>query len=211
MEGSPQSTLNLKKVHGIGEPVSACLFKLCLEILFMLIKNNKNIKSIKMFENTFLYNAYADDSTFFLKDNISVKELPNTINYFSCFMGLKPNISKCEDTGIGALEGVKVGICGIKCLDLTEKAIKILGVFFSYDKNLQLEKNFRKTILNIERILKMWRRRDLTLECKIIALSKVTFLAQVLVIPKDFLWNSSSARVKHETICKIFNVEAEKR
>ena len=58
----------------------------------------------------------------------------------------------------------------------------------------------------------MWRRRNLTLESKIVtfkalALSKVTFLAEVLVIPnqiidalqqiqKDFLWNSSFAKVK---------------
>ena len=63
---------------------------------------------------------------------------------------------------IGALNWVKVAICGIKCIDLTKEAIKILGVFFSYDKNLQLENNFRKTILNIERILKMWRQRNLT-------------------------------------------------
>ena len=66
--------------------------------------------------------------------------------------------------GIGALKGVKVTICGIKCIDLTKEAIKILGVFFSYDKNLQLEYNFRKTIL----ILKTWRLRNLTLEGKII-------------------------------------------
>ena len=65
---------------------------------------------------------------------------------------------------IGALKGIKVAICGIKCIDLTKEAIKILGVFFSYDKNLQLEYNFRKTIL----ILKTWRLRNLTLEGKII-------------------------------------------
>ena len=65
----------------------------------------------------------------------------------------------------------------------------------------------------------MWRRRNLTLEGKIIifktALSKVTFLTQVLVIrnqvidalqqiQKDILWNSSSPKVKLETICKDF-------
>ena len=58
----------------------------------------------------------------------------------------------------------------------------------------------------------MWRRRNLTLESKIVTfkalvLSKVTFLAEVLVIPnqiidvlqqiqKDFLWNSSFPKVK---------------
>ena len=62
--------------------------------------------------------------------------------------------------------------------------------------------------------------RNLTLKGKIIifktlALSKITFLADVLVIPnqiinglqqiqKDFLWNSSSPKVKYETICKDF-------
>ena len=145
-----------------------------------------------MFENTFLYNAYAEDSTFFLKDENSVKELLSTINYFSSSAGLKPNLSKNKETRIGALKGVKVAICGMKRIDLTEKAITILGVLLSYDKNLKLENNFRKTILNIKRILKMWRRRNLTLEGKIIifkslALSKIIFLAQVLVVPNQII------------------------
>ena len=97
-------------------------------------------------------------------------------------MGLKPNLPKCEVAGIGALKGVKVAICGIKYINLTKQVIKILGVFFSYVKNFQLENNFRKTMLNIERILKMWRRRNVTLEGNIIifktlALSQITFLA----------------------------------
>ena len=104
MEGLPQRTLDLKKVRQ-GNPVSAYLFILSLEILFMLIKQNKNIKVIKMFKNTFLYTAYADDSTFFLKYKHSIKELLNTINYYSSFTGLKPNLSKCEMAGIGA--GIK--------------------------------------------------------------------------------------------------------
>ena len=59
----------LEKRARQGDPVSAYLFILYLEIPFMLIKNNKSIiKGIKMFENTFLCTAYADDSTFFLKD-----------------------------------------------------------------------------------------------------------------------------------------------
>ena len=42
---------------------------------------------------------------------------------------------------VGALKGIKVGICGIKCSDLTKEAIKIIGVFFSCYKNLRLENN----------------------------------------------------------------------
>ena len=64
----------------------------------------------------------------------------------------------------------------------------------------------------------MWRPRNPTLDGKIIIfktldLSKITFLAHVLEIlnqiidslqkiQKDFLWNFSSLKVKHETICK---------
>ena len=132
-----------------------------------------------MFENTFLDTAYVDDSTFFLKDKNSIKELLNTINYFSSFMVLKLNLSKCEVARIGALKGVKVAICGIKCIDLTKEAIKILRVFFSYDRNLQRENNFRKTILNIERILKIWRILKIII-FETLALSKITLLAQAL-------------------------------
>ena len=74
------------------DPMSACLFILCLEILFLLIKNNKNIKDLKMFDNTFLNTAYADDRTFFSKDKNLIKELRDTINYFSSFTGLKANL-----------------------------------------------------------------------------------------------------------------------
>ena len=82
----------------------------------------------------------------------------------------------------------------------------------------ELENDFTKTMLGIERILKMNRWRNLPTEGKItifktLALSKVTFLAQVLVIldqmidalpqmQKDFLWNSSSPKAKNGTICK---------
>ena len=61
-----------------------------------------------MFDNTLLYTAYADDNTFFLKDKNSIKEILNTINYFSSFTGLKPNPSTCKVIGIGALKGFKV-------------------------------------------------------------------------------------------------------
>ena len=89
-------------------------------------------------------------------------------------------------------ERCKVAICGIKYIDLTKETIKILVVFFSYDKNLQLENKFRKTILNIKKILKMWRQMNLTLEGKMIVfktltLSKITFLAHVLLIPNQII------------------------
>ena len=40
-----------------------------------IVKNNKDIKNIKILGNTFLYISYADGTTFFLKKFGSIKEL----------------------------------------------------------------------------------------------------------------------------------------
>ena len=107
-----------------GDPVSAYLFILCLEIIFTIVINNKDIKSLKILWKAFLYTAYAEDTFFFLKDFGSIKELLNTISLFSSFPGLKPNLSKCEVAQTELLKGVKVAVCEIKCIDLTKDVIK---------------------------------------------------------------------------------------
>ena len=91
---------------------------------FYDVKNNKDIKSLKIIGKIFLYTAYADDTTFFLKDLGSITELLNTISLFSSFSGLKRNLSKCKVAGIGLFKGEKVAVCGIKCIDLTKDVIK---------------------------------------------------------------------------------------
>ena len=152
------------------------------------MKNNKNIKGVIIFQSIFRYTGYTDDSAFFLKDKNSIQELLNTVNCLLSFTILKPNLSIYEVSGVGLLKEVNVAICGIKCTELTKRAFKILGVFFSYEKNLK--NSFRKTILSIESILKMQRRMNLTLEgkkntFKTSALRKVTFFTQVIAIPNQ--------------------------
>ena len=51
-----------------GDPISAYLFIIALEVVFSLIKENPDIESLKFFSHTFLYSAYADDTTFFLRN-----------------------------------------------------------------------------------------------------------------------------------------------
>ena len=48
-----------------GDPISAYLFILALEIFFIIIKTNKNIHGLKIFDHQYLYTAYADNTTFF--------------------------------------------------------------------------------------------------------------------------------------------------
>ena len=65
-----------------GDPISAFLFILALEILFILIKSKPEIGGMTIFDYNYLYSAYADDTTFSLKDIISVKHMVDNFLFF---------------------------------------------------------------------------------------------------------------------------------
>ena len=60
--------LKLEKDIKQGDPISAYLFILVLEIAFLYSKENKNVKGINIFNNVFTYSAYVDDTTFFVSE-----------------------------------------------------------------------------------------------------------------------------------------------
>ena len=101
-----------------------------------MIKSNPNIKDLNIFNHNYLYTAYANGTTFFLNDQKSIRELMEAFELLSKFSGLKPNILKCQNAGIGSLKGVKMAVCGIKCIHLTTETIKTLGVNFPYNQKL---------------------------------------------------------------------------
>ena len=70
-----------------GDPISAYLFILAFEILFLLIKENPHINGLNIFDHCYLYSAYVDDTTFFLKDVNCIKEMVNSFHIFSRFSG----------------------------------------------------------------------------------------------------------------------------
>ena len=107
----------------------------------------------------------------------------------------------------------------MKCVNLNNKTVKILGVHFSYNKNLEQDKNFCKHIVKIENILKLWRMRQLTLAGRItifksLAVSKVKHLLIITKlhsntidllhkIQKNFTWQGKKAKTKHSILCKV--------
>ena len=73
-----------------------------------------------------------------------------------------------------------MAVCGMRCIDLNVDTLKILGTHFSYNEKLKEEKNFYKIVTDMQRVLKIWKIRKLTLEGKIIifktiAISKINF------------------------------------
>ena len=180
--------------------------------MFNLIKQNKDIHGLTLFDHTLLYTAYADDTTLFLKDTESVEKIMNAFYTFSIYSGLKLNKSKCEIAGIGVLKGMSIELCGMECIYLTKNSVKILGIHFSYNNKIEYEENFIKLIKKIENVLKIWRIRNLTIQGKItifktLTISKVIHLALVTNVPqaiidqlnkiqKDFIWNRKQPQNK---------------
>ena len=81
----------------------------------------------------------------FLKiESLYVIELMNIFDTFSKFSGLKPNKSKCEIAGIGALKGVQVALCGMRFIDLVSNTVKILGIYCSFNDKLEIQENFKR-------------------------------------------------------------------
>ena len=110
----------------------------------------------------------------------------------------------------------------MQSVGLTRATMKILGIYFSYNVNLMNQNNYCQAITNIHGILKVWKMDSLsikgkTLVFKIVAISKLVYIAVPTVIPnhvadqvpkiqKCFILNDSSPKIKHETLRREFKV-----
>ena len=121
---------------------------------------------------------------------------------------------------MGIVKRVQMTLCGMECVNLKSNTIKILGIHFSYNKSLENDENYRRYIIKIEKLLKLWRMRQLTIEnkiliFKILAISKVVHLALVRDVPsstiaklekiqKQFIWKNGNPKLKHTTLCNKY-------
>ena len=83
-----------------GDPLSPYLFIVCAEILAALIRNNENIKGIKIGNAEVLISQYADDTCIILDG--SKKSLENCLNILKLYAsasGLCLNIDKTKVVG----------------------------------------------------------------------------------------------------------------
>ena len=95
-------------LHGIfqGCPVSPCLFLLIIETMAIAVRQNVDIKGIRIGEKELKISLLADDSTCFLDGSEdSFNNLFATLNRFAVCSGCKVNLSKSEAIWIGAKKG----------------------------------------------------------------------------------------------------------
>ena len=73
----------------------------------------------------------------------------------------------------------------MECVNLKTNLIRILEIHYSYNRTLENDGNYRKYIIKIERLLKLWKMQQLTLIFKAVAISKVLHRALVRDAPSS--------------------------
>ena len=79
-----------------GDPLSAYLFIIALEILCISVRSSKDIGGIKVDNEEIRLSLFADDLTGFLRDNLSLVNFLKLIEDYGTCSGLKINHDKSE-------------------------------------------------------------------------------------------------------------------
>ena len=134
-------------------------------ILTYNIRLNKDIRGIMVGNKEIKLEMFADDMTAFLRDHASLETLLNMVDSFSLHSGLKINFEKTEVLFLGndQKSTTETVISLARNRNITaKKAIKILGVHFTYDQTLWRKLNFDETLKTIKEKLNCWNWRNLT-------------------------------------------------
>ena len=124
-----------------GDPISAYLFILALEILFIQIRDNHHINGIMIDGQKIKLSTYADDGNV-LTNNVQLNLIFNTCETFEHFSSLKLNLEKSEACWIGSAGGKADKPINCRSIDLNTDKTRTLGVYNSYDTDLANKCNF---------------------------------------------------------------------
>ena len=107
--------------------------------------------------------AYADDTSFLLKDKHSLNRAINIVKKFETFSSLKANIDKCEIGWIVHSKYEADKPVKFKLVSQVKDLVKVIGVYFSNDRNISKKKNFLNLVDDARTVTNIWRKQWLTL------------------------------------------------
>ena len=205
-----------------GDPISAYLFLLCAQVMFVLIDNETNLKGIQINGKEIKITQFADDTTLILDGNKkSLVAALNVLETFGSISGLKINTDKTKLVWIGKKRFSKSELDVGRKLEWGTNIFNLLGITFSINLDAMIELNYNFVLDQVEKLFHMWQQRYLTPIGKIaviktLALSKLNHLFLTLPNPsKDvlrkienmcykFIWDGKPDKIKRITLTKNY-------
>ena len=149
-----------------GDPLSPYLFIIVLEVLATRIRGDASIRGVNVDGNDIKLQIFADDLTGFVRNEQSFNRFLDTTEEFGDCSGLRINYDKTEILFLGNQLPKQVN-------DETEirkakvkRAVKTLGVHFTYDVALRQKLNFDEIMHSIKEKLMLWRWKNLLLSAE---------------------------------------------
>ena len=150
----------LKRGTRQGDPLSAYLFILALEVMLFQVRSNEQIEGIKINDFEVKLAAHADDTYFFTLDIWSLLAVLNTCKTFQEFSSLKLNLEKCQAGWIGAAKDKSDTPINCNWININHHKVVTLGVFNSYNCSLADKHNFLNQITSVKERLHTWGHRS---------------------------------------------------
>ena len=137
-------TLNFSRGCRQGDPISALLFILAVEVLSIKIKTNPNIDGFRVGNFNHTIDMYADDVTLYLNGSeLGLKCALSDLEGFYQLSGLKINLGKCNAVWIGSKANSPEKLCRNLNLIWTN-TFRLLGIDFTGDI-VGMNDNFKGT------------------------------------------------------------------
>ena len=192
-----------------GCPLSPYFLILSAEVLSKKIRQDSNVRGIKIFGEEIKLSQFTDDTTLFNEDIESLEMAAKIVGDFGRIAGLSLNVKKTKALWLGRWKSNRN-----KPLDLKwfHSPVKILGIYFSYNIKENNELNLDRKIQKLQTKLDMWSSQGLTIFgratlIKTLGLSQLIYSASNLDVPKGiveilrtksfkFLWKNEKDKTK---------------
>ncbi len=196
-----------------GCPLAAFIFLLVVEILAIAIRKTENIQGIMLRTGELKISQFADDTTCFLMNEMSVKNIMSLFTQFYKCSGLKCNVDKTEMISLNKRWNPEHG--ELPVID-NHDVFKCLGITFHMKEIDTSHFNMNTKYDAFSKVLRIWQTRDLSIIgrntiLKSLAVSKLIYPATSLYVPpliianiqKDiinYIWNQKPAKVKRNVM-----------